>query len=477
MKKVKREFLSLALVLLAVPAVAGAIPQFALPTSEGLLRVFVGKSLLVSSPEPLVRVSITDSAIASAVITTPNQVMIHGIVPGTVTLLLWDEEERARAFDLQVEIDVRSIRQTITQVFPGEAIQVGQLGSSLVLTGQVSSDRILEQATELGQAHTPDVVNLLGVLEKEKKAVLLQVRFAEVDRAAIQELGINIFSTGAGNTLGTVSTQQFGPLLGNVGSVPAGVSRGSDPNAANLASGGIGNQLGGSPAVFGLSDLLNIFIFRPDANIGVTIRALEQRNVLEILAEPNVLALDGSEASFLAGGEFPFPIVQGGNFTAVTIVFKEFGVRLRFTPRIQEDGKILLKVMPEVSSLDFANALVVSGFLIPALSTRRAETEVLLRDGQTFAIAGLIDNRLTEIASKVPFLGDIPVIGKLFRSRAQNRNTTELMVMVTPRIVEPFEPGEFPPDPEFPIPLFDEEESDQGSRGTAGETQQAEVRP
>ena len=161
MKKVKREFLSLALVLLAVPAVAGAIPQFTLPASEGLLRVFVGKSLLVSSPEPLVRVSITDSTIASAVITTPNQVMIHGIVPGTVTLLLWDEEERARAFDLQVEIDVRSIRQTITEVFPSEAIQVGQLGSSLVLTGKVSSDRILEQATELGQAHTPDVVNLL----------------------------------------------------------------------------------------------------------------------------------------------------------------------------------------------------------------------------------------------------------------------------------------------------------------------------
>jgi len=477
MKKVKREFLSLALVLLAVPAVAGAIPQFTLPASEGLLRVFVGKSLLVSSPEPLVRVSITDSTIASAVITTPNQVMIHGVVPGTVTLLLWDEEERARAFDLQVEIDVRSIRQTITQVFPSEAIQVGQLGSSLVLTGKVSSDRILEQATELGQAHTPDVVNLLGILEKEKKAVLLQVRFAEVDRAAIQDLGINIFSTGAGNTLGAVTTQQFGPLLGNVGAVPSDVSRGSDPSAPNIVSGGIGNRLAGNPAVFGLSDLLNIFIFRPDVNLGVTIRALEQRNVLEILAEPNVLALDGSEASFLAGGEFPFPIVQGGNFTAVTIVFKEFGVRLRFTPQIQEDGKILLKVMPEVSSLDFSNALVVSGFLIPALSTRRAETEVLLRDGQTFAIAGLIDNRLTEIASKIPLLGDIPVIGKLFRSRAQNRNTTELMVMVTPRLVEPFEPGELPPDPEFPIPLFDEEESDQGSRGTAGETQQAEVRP
>ncbi len=471
-------FLSFALVLLVVPIIARAMPQVGLPTSEGLLRLFAGKSLLVSSPEPLVRVSITDPSIASAIITTPNQVLIHGIVPGTVTLVLWDEQERARAFDLQVEIDVRSLRQTIEQVFPNEAIQVGQLGSSLVLTGKVASDQILVQATELSLAHTPDVVNLLGIIEKEKKAVLLQVRFAEVDRAAIQELGINIFSTGAGNTLGSVTTQQFSQTLGNVGAVPADIGRGSDPNAQNLVAGGIGNSLGSSPAVFGLSDLLNIFIFRPDANIGVTIRALEQRNLLEILAEPNVLALDGSEASFLAGGEFPFPVVQGGtNVTAVTIVFKEFGVRLRFTPNIQEDGTILLKVAPEVSSLDSANALTVSGFLVPALSTRRAETEVLLRDGQTFAIAGLIDNRLTEIASKIPFLGDIPIIGNLFKSRSKSSSSTELMVMVTPRVVEPFEPGEFPPGPEFPIPFLDEEESDQGSGGQTDEIQRAEVRP
>ncbi len=233
-------------------------------------------------------------------------------------------------------------------------------------------------------------------------------------------------------------------------------------------SGGLGNLLSGTLGLFGLNNLLNIFLFRPDANLGVTIRALEQNNLLEILAEPNVLAIDGSEASFLAGGEFPFPVVQGGgDFSAVTIVFKEFGVRLRFTPNVQEDGTILLKVVPEVSALDFANALSISGFLVPALSTRRAETEVALRDGQTFAIAGLIDNRLSEIASKIPFLGDIPIIGNLFKSRAKNHSTTELLVLVTPQIVKPLEPGEVPALPKFPIPFPDEEESDQ----EAGEEQ------
>ena len=202
-------------------------------------------------------------------------------------------------------------------------------------------------------------------------------------------------------------------------------------------------------------------------NLALAIRALEQRNVLQILAEPNVLALNGREASFLAGGEFPFPVVQGGtNFTAVTIQFKEFGVRLNFTPNIQDDGTILLKVAPEVSALDFANALAVSGFLVPALSTWRVETEVALRDGQSFAIAGLIDNRLTEIASKVPFLGDIPFIGKLFQSRSLNRSNTELLLMVTPKLVEVLESGEIPATPDFPEPFLDPDQFD-GKMGEA----------
>jgi pilus assembly protein CpaC len=478
----KKRLISLTLVLYIAGSVslarAQTPPQLDLPTAEALLRVFAGKSLLVTSPEPLARVSVTDPDIATAVITSPNQVLIHGKVPGNVTLLIWDEEERSRAFDLQVEFDIRKLRETILQVFPDEKIEVGQLASSIILTGRVSSEEIMEQTTSLGLTHTENVVNLLKMEPAgEKAAVLLQVVFAEVNRRAVQELGVNILSTGAGNTIGTVTTQQFDSPLGSVGSV-SGSLDGGGVGAPSIMAGGIGRPLSNTPAVFGLNNLLNIFLFRSDVNLGVTIRALEQRNLLEILAEPNVLAIDGSEASFLAGGEFPFPVVQGGgDFSAVTIVFKEFGVRLRFTPNVQEDGTILLKVVPEVSALDFANALTISGFLIPALSTRRAETEVALRDGQTFAIAGLIDNRLSEIASKIPFLGDIPVIGNLFKSRATSHSETELLVMVTPQIVRPLEQGEVPPLPEFPIPFPDEEESDQEAGEERVESAQIQEQP
>ena len=221
--------------------------------------------------------------------------------------------------------------------------------------------------------------------------------------------------------------------------------------------------------MFGLSDLMNIFIFRPDLNLGVTVRSLQQQNLLEILAEPNLLAIDGQEASFLAGGEFPFPVVQGGANFAVSIQFKEFGVRLTFLPRIQKNGNIRLKVAPEVSSLDFSNGLSLSGFLVPALSTRRAKTEIELADGQSFAIAGLIDNRLTEVASKVPGLGDIPFIGRLFQSHSLKRTNSELLVMVTPRLVKPLPVGHTPDGPDFPSPFLDREEFDEEHFGKGSE--------
>ncbi len=480
MRKMKNILISLTFVLCFAGSDSSArertpVPELDLPTAEAVLRVFAGKSLLVTSPETLERVSVTDPDIASALITSPNQVLIHGKVPGNVTLLMWDKQERSRAFDLQVEFDISGLRETILQVFPDEKIEVGQLGTSIVLTGRVSSQGILEQALSLGLTQSENVVNLLQMESAgEKEAVLLQVLFAEVDRSAVQELGVNIISTGAGNTIGSVTTQQFDAPIGNIGAVPAEIGRGRDPQASSLVAGGIGRTLSSSPGVFGLGNLLNIFLFRPDANLAVTIRALQQRNLLEILAEPNMLALDGSEASFLAGGEFPFPIVQGGTNTAVSIVFKEFGVRLSFTPNVQEDGTILLKVAPEVSSLDFANALTISGFLVPALSTRRAETEVALRDGQSFVIAGLIDNRLAQIASKIPLLGDIPVLGKLFKSRSTNSSQTELLVMVTPRLVQPMEPDEVPTIPEFPVPFIDPEEFDREAGKEENETPQAE---
>ena len=227
-------------------------------------------------------------------------------------------------------------------------------------------------------------------------------------------------------------------------------------------------QAGGTtPPSFNLSDLLNIFIFRPDINLGATIKALSQKNVLQILAEPDLMAISGQPAHFLAGGLFPYPVVQGGtggSVPAVTIQFQPYGVKLEFTGTIEDDGTIRLKVAPEVSTLDYSNAIVISGFTLPAIQTRKAETEIELKDGQSFGIAGLLDQRSTVQLSKVPGIGDIPILGELFKSRSVNLTNTELLVLVTPTIVDPV--GGQPPAPQgevsFPTKNLDLPEFDKG---------------
>jgi pilus assembly protein CpaC len=407
----------------------------------GQLRMQTGRSLIINSPENLSRVSVSDPTIATAVIVSPMQVLINGLAPGTVTLILWDQQDRTQTYNLGVELDINAINQALATVFPNETIRVSQAGSAVVLSGTVSTKEVGDRAAAFVATQAKSVVNLLSPTEN-RQVVMLQVKFAEVDRSAIQQLGMNIFSTGAANTIGTISTGQFAP-----------------PSLNSVSNNGANT--------FNLGDLLNLFIFRPDINLGVTVKALENKNLLQILAEPNVLALNGAEASFLAGGEFPFPVVQGSaGLQSVTIQFKEFGIRLGFTPTLLDDGQIRLKVAPEVSALDFANGVNISGFTVPALSTRRASTQVQLRDGQSFAIAGLLDNRTTEVASKIPVLGDVPVLGNFFKSKSTNKTNTELLVMVTPHLVRPIEPGALPSGPEFPKPFLDKEKFD----GPAGET-------
>ncbi|MBI3670898.1 MAG: hypothetical protein HY237_14100 [Acidobacteria bacterium] len=262
-----------------------------------------------------------------------------------------------------------------------------------------------------------------------------------MNRSALSQLGVNLFSLNQ-KMIGTTSTQQFAP--------PAL----STPLQSTTTTGTTSTAI---PPSFTFSDLLNLFLFRPDINIGATIKALQQQNLLQILAEPNLLTETGKEASFLAGGEFPFPVVQGGaagTVPTVTVQFREFGVRLTFTPKLTEDNKIHLHVRPEVSALDFTNALTISGFFVPALSTRRVETDMVLQDGQSFAIAGLVDDRLTQVANKIPGLGDIPILGQLFKSRSLNKSKTELLVVVTPHIVKPLEAGQAAPLPQFPKPFM-----------------------
>src|SRR5437867_6034146 len=451
------------------PTAAPATEDGQPPEFRAQLHVQLGKSFLIASQQELQRVSVTDPAIASTVIVSPTQILVHGLKAGSGTLILWDSQDRPQVFDLTVDFDVSSLRDTMRSMFPGEPLQVAQSGGSLVLTGNASSKTVSDRAAALAATMSPAVVNMVQTTEvaPARQMVLLQVKFAEVNRAAIQQLGLNLFSTGATNTMGVTSTQQFGSPSANVGAIPANTHGGGSVSGTSVASGGIGRTLADTPASFGISDLLNVFLFRADLNLGATIKALQQKNLLQVLAEPNVLAMNGAEASFLAGGEFPFPVLQGGSVAnAVTIQFKEFGVRLNFLPQILPDGVIRLKVAPEVSSLDFANGLTVSGFTVPALSSRKMSTQVELRDGQSFAIAGLIDNRLTEIAMKVPVLGDVPILGNFFKSRAQNKTNTELLVMVTPRLVVGTPPGPAPTQPGFPQQFLDRPQFD-GKSGAA----------
>src|SRR4051794_10193363 len=388
------------------------------------LRVMVGKSLLINTTERLKRISVTDPSVAFATVITPTQILVHGRTPGEVSLLIWDELERSRSFDLRVDVDVSACAEEERRVFPDEQISVTPSRAAIVLSGHVSTEDVAKRAGELASAYSPRVVNVLTFGPVGAQEVLLQVKFAEVDRSALTQLGVNFISTGAANTIGTVTTGQFG------GFGPQTITQNGTTNES-------------------ISNVLNLFVFRPDINFGAVIEALHTKNLLQILAEPNLIAVNGKEASFLAGGQFPVPIVQpGAGFTAVTISFKEFGVRLQFTPVITPNGNIHLKVAPEVSTLDFANALSISGFTVPALSTRKAETEFEVQDGQSFVIAGLMDNRVTDVYNKIPGLGDIPILGNFFRSKSQQKSNSELMVLCTVRRVNPSsEPVAGPKDP------------------------------
>jgi len=408
--------------------------------SSAPLRVMVGKSLLINTTETIKRISVTDPTVAFANPVTPTQILVHGRAPGEVSLIIWDELERSRSFDLRVDVDVSACAEEEHRVFPDEQISVTPSRAAIVLSGHVTTEDVAKRAGELAAAYSKNVVNVLTFGPVGAQEVLLEVKFAEVDRSATTQLGVNVFSTGAGNTIGTATTGQFGGFGSEAISDTTGVT---GPFQSNQT----------------VSNVLNLFLFRPDIHLGAVLEALQSKNLLQILAEPNLIAVNGKKASFLAGGQFPFPIVQpGAGFTAVTISFKEFGVKLEFTPVIMPNGNIHLTVAPEVSTLDFADALTISGFTIPALSTRKAETEFELRDGQSFVIAGLIDNRATDIWNKVPGLGDIPILGNFFKSKSVQKSNSELMVLCTVHRVSPN--SETPPGPKNPQPFMDKDKFD-----------------
>ena len=429
-----------------LPIPAAAQPSTTAATAQGQndtagaapLRVMVGKSLLINTTERLKRVSVTDPTVADALVVTPTQVLVNGLSPGEVSLLIWDELERSRSFDLRVDVDITAASEEMHRLFPDERINVTPSRNAIVLSGHVTTEDVAKHAGSLASAYSKNVVNVLTFGPVGAEEVLLEVKFAEVDRTALTQVGINVFSTGAGNTIGTTTTGQFGSLT-------------TSPITNSTSSNGVGT----TTATTSVGNLLNLFFFNPQVHLGAVIQALQQRNLLQILAEPNLVAINGKESSFLAGGEFPFPVVQpgAGGISTVTVQFREFGVRLKFTPIIQPNGNIHLRVAPEVSTLDFADAVTVSGTTIPAISTRKADTEFELQDGQSFVIAGLMDNRVTDIANKVPWLGDIPILGNFFKSKSMQKSNSELMVLCTVRRISPG--VQTPSGPTNPEPYLD----------------------
>ena len=425
-----------------------AASQAAQPETQSAapLRVMVGKSLLINTTERIKRVSVTDATIADPLVVAPTQILVHGRTPGEVSLLIWDELERSRSFDLRVDVDVSAAAEEEKRVFPDEQIAVTPSRSAIVLSGHVSTEDVAKRAGMIADAYSKNVVNVLTFGPVGAQEVLLEVKFAEVDRTAVTQLGINLFAPGLGNTIAQTQTGQFGSITT------------THPAPTTSTTGGVTTTTV-SPATVNITDFLNVFVTRTDVNVGAVIKAMQQKNLLQILAEPNLIAVNGKEASFLAGGEFPFPVVQPGNgVNAITIQFREFGVRLKFTPVIMPSGNIHLKVVPEVSTLDFANGLTISGFNVPALSTRRADTEFELQDGQSFVIAGLMDNRVTNIYNKIPGLGDIPILGNFFKSKSTQKSNAELMVLCTVRRVSPS--TQPPATPLNPKPFLDKNKFD-----------------
>lgn len=395
------------------------------------LSLAVGKTAVIDFRSPVMRVAIGLGDIAEVDAVSPTEILVNGKAAGATSLIVWERGGGRQFFNVNVhasrystEDTMSGLRRELSLELPGQNVTATTENGLIFLRGTVkdlnSSDRAAQIAGTAGK-----VVNLLYVATPPSAPqILLKVRFCSVDRSLEKQAGLNIFSTGASNTIGTVNTGQYSPPTVDTSGTPT------------------------------LSNALNIFVFRPDLNLGATLEALETKGLVESLAEPNLLAENGKEASFLAGGEYPYPIVQGvtgGGAGAVTIQFKEYGIRLNFIPTIMPGGAIRLQLAPEVSSLDFTNAIEISGFNVPAIDIRRVKTEVELRNGQSFLIGGLLDNTETQTFEKIPFLGDIPILGRFFQSIQRQKNNTELIVIVTPEIVPPIPAGQPLPELNFPV--------------------------
>ena len=412
--------------VIALPSASDA--QAPPPTPIQQIHLGTGGSTVLTTDFPIRRIAVTNAAIANATVVEPQEILLDGKSPGTVSLIIWGDDGR-RQYDVVVDPPPSPLQQQIRALFPDEPVQVAISEDAIVLAGRPSSNTVALRIAEIAAKSSAksQVINLMQLPgAAESQQVMLQVRLAEVDHRALTELGASLFTSPAGfhDFVGRATTQQFAA---------------PDFNARE-------DELT-------FTDFLNLVILNTKYDVGVVIRALQARGFFQSLAEPTLITYNRQEASFLAGGEIPVPIAQGIS-GAVSVTYKEFGIRLTFRPEIAGDV-IRLRVRPEVSSLDFANGITLQGFRIPALTTRRAETEVELRDGQSFAIGGLLNNVSQEDRARVPFLGGLPIIGAMFRSKAERKERTQLIVLITPRLVRPLNADEVPPLPTRPDAFLD----------------------
>ena len=395
------------------------------PATPTELALVIGRMQAVEAPWPVAGVSLTDPTIADVEILTEVLLMVTGRGPGATDLLLWNDLGQTFTLPIEVQIDGAGLQADLNLLFPDSSLAIGQSRGVAVISGVLAR---AEQATQLAQFMEAtglpyvDATRVAGVQQ-----VQVQVRMAEVSRTGLRALGVNAFST---------SDNWFG-------GVSVGSSNGGALNPVQIGP-GEGTPIDPLSVQFNedvlLSPAVTLFAGSTNAGFQVFIQALQENQYLRILAEPNLVALSGEKASFLAGGEFPIPVVQGtttGGGTAVTIEYKEFGVALKFRPVVLGDGSIRMTVASEVSELSDIGAVEIEGFRVPSVATRRAETTLEMKSGQTFAMAGLISESTSAISSQVPGLGSLPVLGALFRSVRYRRGESELLLLVTASLVEP----------------------------------------
>ena len=394
------------------------------PGVDGNLAVTVGMSMIIDSPAPVLKLSIANGDLAEAVAITPKEVLINGKAPGETSLIVWQDGGARLVFDLTVKMSphkLEAVRQQIARDYPDDDISVTFENDTAFVRGTVkdtfAAGRVMQIVSSLG----PKAVNLLHVtVPQGDPQILLKVRFANVDRSQSLSLGFNLASTAFNQTTG-IGTGQFGT-----------------------------SGIDATTGTFSLSNALNVLLLRKDINLGATIEALQAKNLLQMLAEPNVMATSGKATSFIDGGEIPVPVLQSSaSVGAITIQYQPYGIKLNFMPEVTPRGTIRLAVTPEFSSVDYSNAITVSGTTVPGFITRRVQTEVELEPGQSFVIAGLLDRQTLETLDKIPGLANLPILGKLFQSRQKSKNNSELLVMVTPEIVRPLDANQKPPELTF----------------------------